>query len=195
MLTQDRVFARSFFYYNSLMARQKLLFLFLIMSLLACKRDVKQPEKDTDSRHRQEVAIEEKQPQLYINEYMVLGTLYHQQSAEYKAACYQAYNLGRLLLDKDLADKNIDKHRVIVVDIDETVLDNSPYQAECILENFNYPVRWDEWCNKASADAIPGALDFLLYARSNGVSVFYITNRKEHLKQVTIQNLVNLGFP
>lgn len=129
------------------------------------------------------------------NEHLVLGTLYHQQGAEYRALCYQAFNMGKLLLDIDLKDKSIDKHRIIVLDVDETVLDNSPYQAQCIIDNVNYPRLWDEWCNKASADPIPGSLEFLKYARSNGVSVFYITNRKEHLKQVTIDNLKKHGFP
>ncbi|MBL7904253.1 MAG: 5'-nucleotidase, lipoprotein e(P4) family [Bacteroidales bacterium] len=129
------------------------------------------------------------------NEYMVLATLYQQTAGEYRALCYQAYNIGRLMLDKDLADKTIDKHRVIVLDVDETVLDNSPFQAKCILEGTSYPVNWDEWCNLAMAGAVPGALDFLAYAKANGLSIYYVTNRKNHLKEVTIANLKQLGFP
>lgn len=129
------------------------------------------------------------------NEHLVLGTLYHQQSAEYKALCYQAYNIGRLMLDKDLSDNTIDKHRVVVLDIDETVLNNTPYEAACILQDINYPTRWEEWCNKAIAEPIPGCLEFLNYARANGVSVFYVTNRKDFLKKATILNLQKLKFP
>lgn len=99
------------------------------------------------------------------------------------------------MLDKDLADKSIDKHRAVVLDIDETVLNNSPYQAEMVLSNFNYPVKWDVWCNKVAAEAVPGSLDFLNYAKMNGVSIFYVTNRKDQFRQVTIENLKNLGFP
>jgi 5'-nucleotidase (lipoprotein e(P4) family) len=113
----------------------------------------------------------------------------------YRALCYQAYNLGKIMLDKDLGDKDVNKHRIIILDVDETVLDNSPYQAQCILDNVNYPVGWEEWCNKAIADAIPGSLDFLNYARANGVSVFYVTNRKDVVKEATIANLKKLGFP
>jgi 5'-nucleotidase (lipoprotein e(P4) family) len=129
------------------------------------------------------------------NEHMVLATLFHQKSGEYKALCYQAFNLGKLMLDVDLKDQSVDKHRIVVLDIDETVLDNSPFQAECIANGTSYPVSWDEWCMKASAKPLPGVLSFLNYARSNGVSVFYITNRKSHLKDVTIQNLVKMGLP
>lgn len=131
----------------------------------------------------------------YDNEHMVLGTLYHQQAAEYRALCYQAYNLGKIMLDKDLADKNIVKHRVVILDVDETVLDNSPYQAQCILDDVSYPVKWDEWCLKAVAKPVPGSLEFLNYAKSNGVDAFYITNRKEHLKDATVKNLKDMGFP
>lgn len=126
---------------------------------------------------------------------MVLGTLYHQQAAEYRALCYQAYNFGKVLIDKDLEDKSIDEHRIVILDIDETVLDNSPYEAECILSDINYPTRWDEWCLKASAKPIPGVLEFLNYARSSGLSVFYVTNRKVHLKDATIRNLQKYNFP
>ncbi|MHC1775771.1 MAG: 5'-nucleotidase, lipoprotein e(P4) family [Lentimicrobium sp.] len=130
-----------------------------------------------------------------VNEHMVLGTLFQQKAGEYRALCYQAFNLGRIMLDKDLADKSIDKHRVIVLDIDETVLDNSPFQAECILEGTSYPVNWDEWCKLARAKALPGALDFLAYAKANGLSIYYITNRKAHLREATVKNLKELGFP
>lgn len=129
------------------------------------------------------------------NEHMVLGTLFQQQAGEYRALCYQAFNLGKLLLDKDLADKSIDKHRVIVLDVDETVLDNSPFQAKCIIEGTSYPLNWDEWCKLSRAKALPGALDFLAYAKANGLSIYYITNRKAHLRDATIKNLKELGFP
>lgn len=132
---------------------------------------------------------------LLKNEHMVLATLFHQQAGEYRALCYQAFNLGKLMLDVDLKDPSVDKHRIVVLDIDETVLDNSPFQSRCISEGTTYPVSWDEWCKKASAKPLPGVLDFLNYARSNGVSVFYITNRKSHLKDITIQNLVKMGLP
>ena len=60
------------------------------------------------------------------------------------------------------------KQQAIVVDIDETVLDNSPYEAKCILDAINYPAYWDEWVMKACAKPVPGALEFLQYAASQG---------------------------
>lgn len=174
-----------------------LLSLIILTTVLSCKRPEnantqKAPETNlSDNGNGNAIA----DTSIYSSEYMLLGTLYHQQAAEYRALCYQAYNLGRMMLDKDLADKDVNKHRIVILDVDETVLDNSPYQAQCIIDNVNYPVRWEEWCNKATADAIPGALEFLNYARANGVSVFYITNRKDVVKEATILNLKKLGFP
>jgi len=170
--------------------------LILLIAFAGCKRQ--SPDDKTLTLEKNKTATELQQQAdstFRKNEYMVLGVLYHQQAAEYRALCYQAYNTGRMMLDKDLADKQVDKHRIIVLDVDETVLDNSPYQAECILKNINYPTRWDEWCQKASAEAVPGSLEFLNYAKGYGVSIFYVTNRKDHLKDVTIKNLQKLGFP
>ena len=130
-----------------------------------------------------------------ISEHMVLATLYQQTAAEYRALCYQAFNIGRFMLDADLADKTVDKHRIIVLDVDETVLDNSPFQAKSILNSSSYPSYWGDWCNLANAEPLPGAIEFLNYARANGVSIFYITNRNDKFKEVTIQNLKKQGFP
>jgi 5'-nucleotidase (lipoprotein e(P4) family) len=129
------------------------------------------------------------------NEYMVAATLYQQKAAEYRALSYQSFNLAALMLDKDLADKHVDKHRVVIVDIDETVLDNSPFQGKSILENSSYPKHWNEWCTLAKALPVPGAATFLNYAKANGVGVYYVTNRDESLRDPTLRNLLSAGFP
>lgn len=129
------------------------------------------------------------------NEGMLFSTLYIQRAAEYKALCYQAYHLAQLSLDEQLKQYEGDKKLAVVVDIDETVLDNSPHAAISILENTDYPKYWDEWCNKAEAKAIPGSLEFLKYAESKGVETFYISNRKAHLTEPTLKNLETRGFP
>lgn len=129
------------------------------------------------------------------NDHLINAVLYHQTSAEYKALCYQAFNLGKLMLDNDLNDESIVKPRTIVVDIDETMLDNSPYEAKCIIENISYPEMWKEWVELAIAKAVPGALGFLNYVNSRGVSIMYVTNRKQKYQEVTMRNLENMGFP
>lgn len=145
------------------------------------------------------------------NEHKAIETLHSvlwmQKSAEYKANCLQAYKLVEMQLQKALNDKNwtaaleqIGNYQnlppAVILDIDETVLDNSPYEAELIQNGEYYSSKtWNTWCNKAIADAIPGALEFCQSADKQDVNVFYVTNRRVHLKDLTRQNLQKLGFP
>ena len=129
-------------------------------------------------------------------EYTEGATLWVQNAAEFRALSYQAFNSARLYLDRALLTKRTRKKPAVVVDIDEAVLDNSPYQAMNILENRSFDRKyWDEWVKMAQAKAIPGAIDFLNYAHKKGVEVIYISNRKIKGLEATYKNLLNLGFP
>lgn len=130
-----------------------------------------------------------------LNEQLVLGVLWVERSAEYKALCLQAYNIAKFRLDQELAIPH-KKPLAVVVDIDETVLSNSPYQAWLIGKNQSFSSEtWKGWIDSAEAIAMPGAVEFLNYAKSNGVNVFYITNRSVNKLDATLQNLQNQGFP
>ena len=122
-----------------------------------------------------------------------MATLYVQQSPEYIALTEQAYAIARISLDNQF--KMATSPLAVVLDIDETVLDNSPFQAKQILENFNYPAHWDEWINKEEAQPVPGSLEFLQYADSKGIVIFYISNRKHKNLNATINNLNKFGYP
>ena len=129
------------------------------------------------------------------NQHLGMATLYFQRAAENKALYYQAYNFARISLDNDLQNNPDPRKRAVVVDIDETVLDNSPFEAKCILEGTSYPTYWNEWVQLAQAEALPGAADFLNYAASKGVEVFYISNRKTNELEASLKNLHDKGFP
>ena len=67
------------------------------------------------------------------NEYKIQAQVWTQNSAEYRALCYQAFNTARLNLDSFLSsDKKFNKPLAIITDVDETVLDNSPYDGKLI---------------------------------------------------------------
>ncbi len=137
-------------------------------------------------------------------DYQTAAVLYMQKAAEYRALAYQAFNAARMKLDFDLDKKNVKKlpraerkmPRAIVVDIDETMLDNSPAQAKGIRTNTPYnPPDWYLWSNLRRAKAVPGSVEFANYAVSKGVKVFYISNRDEkNEKQATLDNLKSVGF-
>jgi len=142
------------------------------------------------------------------NEYQVGAILWTQSSGEYRALAYQSFVLARLRLDADLLGHRSTTHErsrkprtsslppAVIVDADETVLDNSRFQAELVLRGLAYTAEsWTAWCERAEAGAVPGAVDFLNYATTRGVTVFYITNRRLPEKSGTIKNLQRLGFP
>jgi len=130
-----------------------------------------------------------------FNSHLIMAVLYHQKAAEYKALSYQAYNTAKIILDNDLSDKTLKGKRAVIVDIDETVLDNSPFEAKMITKNAKFPDDWFEWTKLASANPLPGSVEFLNYAASKNVEVFYITNRSLEEKDATIKNLNFHKFP
>lgn len=132
---------------------------------------------------------------LDLNEQLVMGTVWYQASAEMRALSYQAFNMARMVFDSDLAKGPSARKRAVVVDIDETVLDNSPYEAGLVDRDYGYSKGWAEWINAAEAPPLPGSVEFLRYVREKGGEVFYISNRKEIFKEATIKNMKRLGFP
>src|SRR3546814_13370356 len=82
------------------------------------------------------------------------------------------------------------------MDIDETVLDNSPYQARLIRDRAQYSdPSWDLWVAEKKAKAVPGAIDFARAAATKGVTILYLSNRAVHLKDATLANLEAVGMP
>ena len=107
----------------------------------------------------------------------MLSVLYAQSSAEYEASNIQTYVNAKSALDRALNDlgwtaaieqkedfKN--KPPAIILDIDETVLNNIPFQARSIINGQPYPIGWLEWMLEESSDAVAGVSDFLEYAQS-----------------------------
>lgn len=140
----------------------------------------------------------------------LMGTLWIQTSAEYESLARQAYRLAALRLDAlrqdplwsaDLVQRAGGDYGhlppAIVLDVDETVLDNSPFQARMILENVsNYdPKRWKKWVEERHANEVAGALEFVNLAKGQGIEIFYITNRSKDLENATVANLRSRGFP
>ena len=131
-----------------------------------------------------------------LNEQLVMATLWMQTSAEFRALCYQSFNLAKMNLDIFLAAHTGSKKVAVIVDADETVIDNSAYEAFLIGNDFGYSSKtWTPWMAAAQATAIPGALEFLNYAKEKGVEIFYVTNRKMVGYDGTEKNLKALGFP
>ncbi|NQY79441.1 MAG: 5'-nucleotidase, lipoprotein e(P4) family [Candidatus Caenarcaniphilales bacterium] len=124
------------------------------------------------------------------------GILWVQNSAEYSALCHQAYNIASLKLEQKLVQKKSTKKAAIILDLDETVLDNSPFQAKLFLNQDEYTSEaWDHWVELAEAEAIPGAKTFLDSINPQKVEIFYVSNR--HIKHLdaTLDNMKKLEIP
>jgi acid phosphatase len=84
----------------------------------------------------------------------------------------------------------------VILDIDETVLDNSPYQARLIRNHGEFnEADWAAWCKEERARALPGAVAFTQFAAKHGVAVIYISNRSQDLDAATLDNLRKVGLP
>ena len=136
------------------------------------------------------------------------ATLWMQQAVEYKANADAIYALAGKRLDEALGDKSWTAAPVeqkpgyetlppaIILDADETVLDNSPYQAWMVKTGAGYSGdSWNAWAGSGDAGAIAGAVAFTNAAAQKGVKVFYVTNRSVEVEDGTARNLAALGFP
>ncbi len=140
------------------------------------------------------------------------ATLWMQQSAEYEALVRQTYAQAARQLPALLEDSTrtaaveqseqmrtgayADLPPAVILDVDETVLDNSAYQARLIMDDESYNTEsWNAWCRERKADAVPGALRFVEQATEAGADVFYLTNRRDTVRAATRANLEALGFP
>ena len=138
---------------------------------------------------------------------LVNATLWVQSSAEYRAGALQAYGAARRALDAALADpswvgateesaSDPSQPPAVILDLDETAIDNTAYEARMITRDIVYDApSWNAWVAEAAAKAVPGAGEFLAYAKSRGVTPFYVTNREAPEEPGTRRNLETLGFP
>ena len=134
-------------------------------------------------------------------------------SGEYRAITRQAYHaaansLGDALLDPDwtasteqqqLADDGEieldDLPPAVVMDVDETVLDNSDYQVQLIESGAEYSRdSWRDFCNSKSSRAVPGAVEFVARCRAAGVQVLFVTNREFEVEAATRENMIAVGL-
>lgn len=135
------------------------------------------------------------------------GLLWVQTAAEYRALTLAAYDRARSQLDAALADPkwtaaveqagDVSALPVaVILDLDETVLDNSPYDADLVRAGQqSSDEAWRRWVERAKAEAVPGAAQFLGYAQQRGVAIFYVTNRSAAEEPATRRNLAALGLP
>ncbi|HZX74969.1 MAG TPA: 5'-nucleotidase, lipoprotein e(P4) family [Cyclobacteriaceae bacterium] len=132
-------------------------------------------------------------PQVYVKEYAVL---WQQDAAEYRALCYQAFNLATLRINEIPAKKLKKSKLAIITDLDETIIDNSYNEAQLMKDGkFYTAATWKAWADKSMATALPGAVEFLQAAKQKGITIFYVSNRSTDDLNSTLINLKKLNLP
>ena len=144
------------------------------------------------------------------------SVLWVQTAAEYQANSYQTYNAAMLNIEAAIADDRwtaaIEQTNdysylppAVIFDLDETVLDNSEYQAQLLIDGADFQVStWDQWLKMRKAQAIAGAIDFINFIQARGIEAIFITNRECRKrnnslsscpqKSDSVQNLYDLGI-
>ncbi|WP_337243308.1 HAD family acid phosphatase [Luteimonas sp. gir] len=139
------------------------------------------------------------------------AVLWVQRSEEYRANSLSLFRAAADHLDAALAEPNWDAlvpaerelagdaralPPAVIMDIDETVLDNSPYQARLVHNGLEYDeVTWAQWVAEKKARPVPGVLEFAKAAEAKGVTILYLSNRAQHLQEATLANLRAEGLP
>ncbi len=135
------------------------------------------------------------------------GVLWMQTSVEYKMSVTQAYRMAEVMVDRALTDpgwtaipeqKNARELRntAVILDLDETVLDNSRFQGQLIRDGIQFSRSlWQQWQQTGKPGLLPGAGRFIRRLQELHVDVFYITNRDNEYAGDTIKLLRELNLP
>jgi len=139
-----------------------------------------------------------------------LSVAWVRSSVEYAALSQQAYRAASHSLEAALADPHWtaafeqkpgfeELPPAVILDLDETVLDNSEHQASLAAQRIAFDNdKWNAWVRQSKATAVPGAIEFLKFAQMRGVALVYVTNRickANDENDPTVKNLRRLGAP
>jgi 5'-nucleotidase (lipoprotein e(P4) family) len=166
--------------------------LLLLFGLLACNqtKDKLQISKNNEQEMNNNCCRN--------SDYLAQAVLWFQRSPEMQALYLQSYNNAKNALAFNIKHKSFpDKKNAVVVDIDETILNNSSYEGWLYINDKAYSdSSWNAWVNEAKAEPLPGTIDFLNYAKKLGCEIFYVSNRKKDTQlEQSILNLKKFNLP
>lgn len=129
------------------------------------------------------------------------SNLYQQTAAEHRAVCLQTFQCAKMRLNEFLKSTKPEfSQPAVIMDLDETVLDNSSFQTYLLKNKLEYSdAEWARYEEQFAQDVtlVPGARDFIEYARSEAVTVLFLSNRSETFRDSTIAALtaLKIGTP
>ncbi|HEX2167782.1 MAG TPA: HAD family acid phosphatase [Longimicrobiales bacterium] len=115
-------------------------------------------------------------------------------AAEHRAIFLQTYRTATDRL-RDFAEGRQPGTWAVILDADETVLDNSEYQRRLAVRGESFdPETWNDWVREGVADSLPGAAGFIRTVRELGGRVAIVTNRDQVVCPETRTNLQQLSM-
>ncbi len=145
--------------------------------------------------NKEQIQKNNKKKEAINSDNLINAVAWFQQSSEAQACFFQAFNLAKNQLLVNIENAKTDLPLALITDIDETMLDNSPFEGYLIKNNVQFSGQlWSKWVNLACAEPMPGAVDFTIFAKNNNVEVFYVSNRSVENISATIKNLKDKGF-
>ena len=115
-------------------------------------------------------------------------------NAEFKQVLDEAKAYLQVLVENKQAAKS-----AVVLDLDETLLDNSGLELMKIQraiagDTKNHWKTYVEWVEQAAAPAIPEALAFVNWLKDNKFPIYFVSARKEYFRPFTVENLRKIGL-
>lgn len=122
---------------------------------------------------------------------------YQQKSAEIMALQLQTYRFATGRFDEKVKDLKTPENYAVVMDLDETVLDNTPLLVRDMEQCHDYTQwdTWSDWEKQGKPGLIPGAKAFLEHVNQSKVRIYYVSDRMQENKADTINTLKSLGLP
>ena len=121
-------------------------------------------------------------------------------SSEYKSLCHQVYSQAIYKLEKKIKHNKFSlntrqNNYAVIMDLDETVLDNSDYQVDLFDKNQTFNMdSWATWVEKEEAKLVPGAQKYINHLRKNNIQIIFISNRMHARLKSTKNNMKKLGI-
>lgn len=157
----------------------------LSIALIACTTSKQTPQANA--------SIDES---ILLSQQNADAAIWYNTSAENYYLYRQTYAYATSMLAEKLTKLKPGMPPAVVLDLDETVLDNSPYMLDLVQRGETYSEEsWAKWVNKANCNVSPGAKEFLSFCEENGVTVFYISNRSIKLLDPTMENMNRYQLP
>ena len=128
---------------------------------------------------------------------IVRALLWMRTSGEYEALCRQTFNMALERVRNVMKTRSGDRLAAVIMDLDETVLDNSGYSFFLLRNRLkHHETHWHNWNREhpEQVSLVPGARQFIKAVENEGVRIVFVSNRSDTLRDTTRKILLRLDL-